>query len=201
MSAHVYFGLALIVVATLHTGFRFHWNVHTLAFVLMVIVILSGMFGAYAFWRYPGLMTTNRAGATLDTMTAELAALDGQCRELALGLPDEILAKVAAATETVGGDFSLREGLFNRRPNQLKGPTGQAIARLREAVGGREGLSPAEILPLIQGLTKRATLVERMRRDWRFRALMLLWRAIHVPLTIALLTALAIHVFAVFYYR
>ena len=45
----------------------------------------------------------------------------------------------------------------------------------------------------MQNLTKRATIVVKIRRDRRYRALLLLWRAIHVPLTI--------HVFAVFYYR
>ena len=37
-SAHVYLGLALIVIATLHTGFQFGWNVHTVAYVLMMLV-------------------------------------------------------------------------------------------------------------------------------------------------------------------
>src|SRR5690348_7225049 len=36
VSAHVYFGLSLVVVATLHTGFQFGANVHTLAYLLMM---------------------------------------------------------------------------------------------------------------------------------------------------------------------
>jgi len=42
--------------------------------------------------------------------------------------------------------------------------------------------------------------LDRLARDRRYRALMLLWRAVHVPLTLGLLVALFIHVFAVFYY-
>jgi hypothetical protein len=68
-------------------------------------------------------------------------------------------------------------------------------------VGGPGNVLPAEVLPLVQALTKRATIVVKMRRDWRYRAQLLLWRAVHVPLTIALLVALTIHVIAVFYYR
>lgn len=201
MSAHVYLGLALIVVATLHTGFRFHWNVHTLAFVLMAIVIVSGAFGAYAFVRYPALMTSNRAGSTLKTMAAELASLDQQCRDLALTFDDETAALVVQATQDYGGKFTFREGLLGRGPNLLTGATGAAIARLRDQVGGAGNVLPAEVVPLVQNLTKRATVVVKMRRDWRYRAQLLLWRAVHVPLTIALVIALGIHVFAVFYYR
>ena len=201
LSAHVYLGLALIVVATLHTGFRFHWNVHTLAFVLMALVVVSGIFGAYAFLRYPALMTSNRAGATLKTMSAELASLDQQCRDLALNFDDEVAALVIKATEDDGGKFTFLEALLGRAPNPLEGATGMAITRLRDEVGGTANVLPAEVLPLVQSLTKRATMLVKIRRDRRYRALLLLWRAVHVPLTIALVLALTIHVFAVFYYR
>src|SRR5690606_30797663 len=43
VSAHVYLGSALLVVATLHAGFQLGWNIHSLAYLLMVAVILSGM--------------------------------------------------------------------------------------------------------------------------------------------------------------
>src|SRR5690606_17526693 len=49
LSGHVYLGLSLLVVATLHTGFQFGWNVHTLAYGLMLAVIASGIFGLYAY--------------------------------------------------------------------------------------------------------------------------------------------------------
>ena len=76
LSGHVYLGASLIVVATLHTGFEFGWNIHTLAYVLMILVILSGFFGIYTYWRYPALLTENRAGQTDEAMLAEIAELD-----------------------------------------------------------------------------------------------------------------------------
>ena len=60
LSAHVYLGLSLFVIATLHIGFHFGWNVHTLAYVLMCLVIASGGFGILSYVRYPRVMTENR---------------------------------------------------------------------------------------------------------------------------------------------
>src|SRR6476469_7763616 len=58
-SAHVYLGLALVVIATLHTGFQFGWNVHTLAYTLMMLVILSGVWGIYMYAALPKMLSDN----------------------------------------------------------------------------------------------------------------------------------------------
>jgi hypothetical protein len=193
LSAHVYFGVALVVVATLHTGFQLHWNVHGLAFMLMVAVVLSGIFGTYAFWRYPALMTANRAGTTLGGMARELASLDARCTELALDLPDDLAALVAAAVARPAG----RNG---RVVPPDPAPTRAAITGVQQELAELVGTPAATVLALVQALTARLAVLDRLARDRRYRALMLLWRAVHVPLTLGLLVALFIHVFAVFYY-
>ena len=48
-SAHVYLGVALIGLTLLHSGFQVGWNWHTLAFALMLIVCLSGIYGCLLY--------------------------------------------------------------------------------------------------------------------------------------------------------
>jgi hypothetical protein len=189
LSAHVYFGTALVVVATLHMGFQLHWNVHGLAYILMLAVIGSGLFGAYAFWRYPKLMTANRSGETLAKLCASLAALDLRCQNLALSFPDEIAAAVAVSSARPANQSTLPDRRL----------TLAAIARVEQQLGQLGGAAPADVLSLVQALTQRLAVLDTLVRDRRYRALMLLWRAVHVPITLGLLVALAIHVFAVFY--
>ncbi len=52
LSAHIYLGTSLILIVLLHAGFQVGWNLHTLTFALMLIVIFSGFFGVYAYLRY-----------------------------------------------------------------------------------------------------------------------------------------------------
>jgi hypothetical protein len=88
LSAHVYLGLALIVIATLHTGFQFGWNIHTVAYALMIAVVLSGLYGVYAYRRYPVQMTENRTGVSPQAMLEEIGSLEQQAVELADRIDD-----------------------------------------------------------------------------------------------------------------
>src|SRR5258706_2805205 len=105
LSAHVYLGLSLVFLATLHTGFRLGWNVHTLSYALMILVILSGVFGVFAYARYPRLITINRLGSSQTQMLGQIASIDGEIRQAILGMDDAVVKLVAPATErdSIGG--------------------------------------------------------------------------------------------------
>jgi|HubBroStandDraft_1064217.scaffolds.fasta_scaffold00038_33 hypothetical protein len=197
LSAHIYLGLALIVVATLHTGFRWHGNIHTLAFVLMVLVIASGIFGLLIYLRYPVRAAANLGGADRRKLVGEIVALDLECREKALEFDDRALALVRAATGAVQPAPGWSD-LVRSRP-VLSASTEAAIAHLRGLLRGEAALPPDVVLPLVLALTRRATLVERARRDFRYRLLLTGWRSVHLVLSIGLLVALVVHVVVVFY--
>lgn len=196
-SAHVYLGLGLLVIATLHTGFEFGLNVHTLAYGLMLAVILSGVFGLYAYIRFPALRAGNRAGLTLEQMMAQIADMRRECHNLAISLPDAVtglLAEADANTRIGGG---LLRQLSGRDPHC---PTERALNAIRD-MGDGFNIAQAEVARrLVSLLAKRVTLLQRARRDVQYKALFDIWLFIHVPLTCALLAALLAHVVAVFFY-
>ena len=82
-SAHVWLGLSLIVIGTLHTGFQFGWNVHTLAYALMMLVIVSGLFGVFAYAILPRVLSDNRNETTEPQMLEQLRSVDRQLHEAA----------------------------------------------------------------------------------------------------------------------
>ncbi len=200
-SAHVYLGTSLIILATLHCAFEFGWNIHTLAYVLMMLVIVSGFFGIFAYLRYPEHMTANLAGETLETMLLKVADLERKCKKLALDLPDEVNSLLINAIDT----SAKRSALGGSLRRQLKGvdkrhPMRAARDRLLK-MGGDFTANQAMVQEqLIAEMTRIITLTDRVRIDLRLRALMQVWLYFHVPLSFALLASLVAHIISVFYF-
>ncbi len=197
LSAHVYLGVGLVVVATLHAGFQLGWNVHGLAYVLMLAVVGSGIYGVIAYVRLPRRMTENLGEDTLDTLMLKIADLDRDARRVALELPNEMNAQVLASSQATRVGGSLRQQLRTRHPDC---PTRLALAQLM-AVGARlqDDQAPAH-RALCELLLRKQALLKRARRDVAYRARLQLWLYLHVPLSIALLAALAAHILSVFFY-
>lgn len=198
LSAHAYLGIALIVLATLHTGFQFGWDVHTLAYVLMMVVIASGFYGVYMYLRIPRLMTANFGGRdTLDALLLEIDNLDRQAGIKSLQFSDEICALVQKAKEETQIGGNLFQQLSAYRWNC---PTSFAVKQLR--VLGKnlkfDQLKSFDDLYII--MVQKETLVKQARRDVMYRARMGIWLYLHVPFSIAFLAALGAHIVAIIYY-
>jgi hypothetical protein len=197
LSAHVYLGLSLLVLATLHAGFQVGWNIHTLAYVLMIIVILSGVWGVIAYARLPRLITENRLGQSFEGIGVEIIELDQQCAELASDLGDAFAAEVRRSRDEskIGG--SLRRQLGGRDPNC---GTTKAVATVRELAAKVPAEQRGAAQSLLEALGRKQELLRRARLDVRYKALLDIWLVLHVPLSFALLAALIAHIVSVFFY-
>lgn len=216
-SAHVYLGTAVLIVATLHSGWQVGWNVHTLAFVFMCLVIFSGFFGIYAYVRYPDLVAENRAGMTREQLFKQVEDLDRQCVRTADGVDQETRALVQSAAERTsagGGWWAQLTGADGSKlvlPATYVSDGGGGLVnngdqhkvidllskRLAESRGGAE---VAQLQGLLSALATKQTLMRRIRRDIRLQALLEIWLYVHVPLSFGLLAALLAHIVSVFLY-
>lgn len=196
-SAHVYLGLSLVVIGTLHTGFQLGWNVHTLAWALMMLVILSGLYGIWVYASLPQALSGNRDEMTQGQMLEGLRAIDRQLHDAAQPLPQEqaALVRLSLEQDPFGG------GLWRRLSGRYAGcATAQAHAQLRRSTAHKPDVGN-DPLEKVDGLLERKqAMLAQLRRHLRLRALLEVWLYIHVPATFALIAALTAHVVSVFFY-
>ena len=81
LSAHVYLGLALVVLSTLHSGFQLGWNVHSIAWALVMACVVTGLIGVAFYIRYPMLLSASRLGMTIQDMLLQIGEIDRECRD------------------------------------------------------------------------------------------------------------------------
>ena len=214
-SAHIYLGTGLIVIATLHCAAQFGWNIHTLAYALMCIVIVSGFYGVFTYLTHPASIARNREGGIRAQLFAELFDLDRQARALAKKCDAAVTLAVDSSIErtAIGGTASaqifgldrswfmrsaVRGGTATLTGNKDQQPAIDFVAeRLPRADKSAEA---ANLQQLVVILCRRQAVLRRIRRDVRLQGLLKAWLYLHVPLTIALIGALIAHILSTFLY-
>jgi hypothetical protein len=193
-SAHVYLGLSLTVIGTLHTGFQLGWNVHTLAYVLMMLVIGSGIWGVVVYTTLPAALSNNRDERTQAQMLDDIRSLDRQLHDAAQTLDPGDAAAVQSSLESDPFAGSILNGRYSRCA------TARARTSIRIHTGPAPDLGndPREKIDALLGRKQAA--LSRLRRHLKLKALMEVWLYVHVPLTFALIAALTAHIISVFFY-
>jgi hypothetical protein len=197
LSAHVYLGLSLIVVVTLHTGFQFGWNLHTAAYALMLVVIASGAFGAFLYWTMPERLSDDRQGQTKKQMLEILRGLDARIFDCAQPLSNEQASIVRLSLTRTALEGGLLERLANQYPRCGNARALAAIPALKR----NADTAQAETLDRVADLMRtKADTLKRLRRYVQIRALLESWLYVHVPTTFAMLAAVTAHIVSVFFY-
>jgi hypothetical protein len=213
LSAHVYLGIALVVIVLLHTGFQFGYNVHTLALVLMFLVVVSGLYGVFIYIKYPERLSENRDGANRSELFDQLGDIDRRSRRLAESLPQEFRELVSSGVSRtlLGGSVWARLRGHDQSQVVLKrGEDFEVVANAGQEAAldwlaeqqsrSSDAEAAAKIGELSALIRNKRRLLKKLTEDMRLQARLEVWLYAHVPLTAGLLMALFVHVITVFMY-
>lgn len=213
LSAHVYLGLALVVVAFLHSGFQFAWNIHTLALALMLLVVASGIYGIAVYLRYPEKLSQNRDGQSRAELLDQLDDIDRRSRRVATGLGAEFLEFVSSGIQRTQLGATLWQRLRGHDSSQIllrQGGETKIVANPGQEAAldwlaeqqsrAADAATSAGIGELSALIRNKRKLLKQIAEDLRLQATLDTWLYLHVPLTAALLMALAAHILTVFLY-
>jgi hypothetical protein len=232
LSGHVWLGTSLLILATLHCGFQFDPNMHTVFYIVMVLTVLSGMVGVYFYIKVPATISKNLAKASSVQMHEEFdqiarealevaREIDPAVHELILFSVDRLflghrlptrqglqeLEKVGASLVSRRGRVMTSEATESAEQRRLANPMGPEkqsfeATRLHAFVidlcfDRSPGEKLQKLLDLINDMVDRLTRLEKDRvANRRIRV----WLLFHVPLSLATVIGLFVHIISVFYY-
>lgn len=199
LSAHVYLGLSLIFIATLHSAFQFGWNIHTYTYVLMWAVILSGCYGVFSYLYYPRLLASDGDSSAQEKQFLLLKNLDKESLELSALLGEKVHDIVLESLEK----SKIPQGLF--RQLFLDPLLGDWALAAKSSIAGMVAQSndvdESRMLREVANiLYEKCEIVSQIHRGLRAKARMEVWLYFHVPLTFALLGCLIAHIVSVFFF-
>jgi hypothetical protein len=163
----------------------------------MVLVIVSGMFGAAAYAILPRELSANRGETTQRQWLETLRSLDAQLRDAAQPLDREEADIVRLSTERTNIGGSLWNRLTGRYGNCATRRAVEALTSVRRSKSAAANPALDQIDALLH--RKQKTLAQA-RRHIRIRTILEIWLYVHVPVTFALLAALTAHIVSVFFY-
>lgn len=197
MQSHIYLGVLVLVILFFHTGGRFTDRIAVATFVLVAIVVASGVVGALLYVTVPRLLTEVESNLSIEEISDQLNQLAKSMARMASGrsaafqrICDELLR------QTTPGVLAGWRLLFSRGRRQKQQDPGD-WARLIGLVPKEE---QEELRQMLVVSRQRKELLLRLVYQQRYRNALESWLYVHVPFTIALLVFTVVHIAAVFYY-
>jgi len=198
-SAHVYLGLLTLLIIPMHAGFRFGWDIHTFAYALLVLVVLSGVVGLLIYLTVPQKLTAYESGMLPDKAEAEINRVLGEMKQL-VGEKSVVLQRVYE--EEIRHSQEIRpQGwrlLFKGvDPAAILSAKALDLSMILPKIPKTEQESFSQLCSLILRKTELESL---LAGEMRLKNALEAWLYVHVPISFAMVVAVAIHLLVVLYY-
>lgn len=193
LAAHVWIGIGLTFLVPLHAGLHFGWNVHTLAYVLMVLTIVTGIWGMVNYANLSEKLESHRGGYQERAALEQIKELSEQIESLAQEKSDAFMLLVRRFDFMFAPRFSLLLGT-NHIPRMSVVMAGNMVSTMGDD-------ERRDALKAIELIDRKADLARGIVRESRIKALLRVWLYTHVPISCGLCAALAIHIVSVFFFR
>lgn len=181
LHAHIYLGLASGALVWLHGEGSWDSFLGTAMNGLTVLVILTGIVGAFLFALGPAWISRNEKDLTFEESFILNQILQGKLDDVYSSLDPESLALFRAAAKS-GSDFD------------------QKAKQVSESLSQKDPASKSALQDVLVLLGQQHKISQNYQRLSRIRFWMNAWRAVHVPASIVLLGTVVIHIVAVWWY-
>lgn len=197
LQAHLYFGMVALPLVLFHAGFLFRDKLATAAFVTLVLVVGTGIVGAFLYRALPQRLTLVDSKVTIDEVSDQLNGLRQAMAQMAAGKSpafSKLYAKIEKGAQPQG--FAAWRLLFSA--GYSPGGEEKAWRSLLSLVEESEREPLRQLLVLAR---QQRELHHRLRLQLRYRNWLVAWLLIHVPLSFLLLALSLAHAAVAFYYR
>lgn len=190
LSKHTWLGLTLLLIIPLHSGFSFGYNVHSMLFYIMVLVVVSGIIGAIFYRYYPKYLLSQRGGSKFSEIIKDIEKIDIEIESLVK--ENEILRPLLSGIDiNIKG---LREGNFYL---VKKSVSEKIVLDKLTHLDNQNSLKAVELVNLV---SKKFKFINQIVVEARAKVLLRAWLFFHIPLTFVLLVLLFVHIFCALYY-
>jgi len=193
VNAHIYAGLLATLLVYLHAGFRFHDEMATTATLLLSLVSLSGMFGAFFYTVLPQRMNVggNKRSAAEESQAMNDLAETIKKRALGKSPPFRATCQTVLDENRAAGWWR-----FFVLGDKKRGVSDRLVRQV-QAIPENEQASWEEVWSLAQQWQE---IHRRFRKRMQYKKWLELWLYFHIPCSIAMVVAIGLHLVFVSYY-
>lgn len=195
LHAHIWLGLFSFLVIVAHTGFRFQDKIAVALFVVIALVISTGILGALLYKTIPRELTEIQSNLTGQEISDQLNQLSKAMARLSSGKSSPFQRiYFSLQREAMPGFLAGWALLFSSARRSDKAGDWTSL------VGMVEKGEQDELRQLLVASRQQKELHLRLVYQQRYRNILDFWLYLHLPLSVAMLVLIVAHVWGVFYY-